>query len=534
MVKNYNIETSLTLDYRRSSWGIERIVLDSVSNHLPSDSKGTRTSVKVKQSGGNYVDLRDVDFTLPIEEVIFEDNGSGYDSGLLSVLFSPKSADSLSIGQFGEGLKLVASAALRNGLNVEYRSRNWMARPFKKPERIGEHSIDRLCFEITENGDHLEGSRTVFYSPSGEFMQELQRLPQKILAFNDSYVELHNEERAFNYEGSIASIIREFKLRGLKLKSSGLKYNSRIIDLGTEETSLFVKGIRVQQIPSIFSYDLGIEELSPDRAYVNQDRVLPEVEYLLKGCPNVGVIEEILRKANEDPYNYNYYEFRALAPKHQMQLGRYEKNKEFYPRDNIISYKLSYKLKDLVLENPWSITFKRMYGEKAVIYSLNSETNKDAKTIGYSPIILNENVSSYLRELGIPTADKLMEGKEYKWVSLEDLTDQERIVFSRASEINREVLGQDLPIDLRVYSGLFLRSGREVGCSKGVCLVESNGSCYIGIKRTELGSFTDFSETYIHELGHHITCVGDYERQFTDFFIKRLAERVRKSIEEKD
>jgi len=43
--------------------------------------------------------------------LLFEDNGAGYDAGLLSVLFSTKRADALSVGQFGEGLKLIAAAA---------------------------------------------------------------------------------------------------------------------------------------------------------------------------------------------------------------------------------------------------------------------------------------------------------------------------------------------------------------------------------------------------------------------------------------
>src|SRR3989339_1153271 len=85
--RNYTIETSLTLDYRKSAWGIERIVLDSVSNHLPADSKGTVTTVRIKQDG-QWADLKKADPTQPAEEVIFEDNGFGYDAGLLSVLFS--------------------------------------------------------------------------------------------------------------------------------------------------------------------------------------------------------------------------------------------------------------------------------------------------------------------------------------------------------------------------------------------------------------------------------------------------------------
>src|SRR3989344_1982495 len=149
-VKTYKIETSLTLDYRKERWGLERIVLDGVSNHLPADSEGNSIYVKLKQDG-KYVDLKEADPNKPTEEVIFEDDGKGYDAGLLSVLFSTKGADALSVGQFGEGLKLVAAAALREKLDIEYHSKNWIATPYTKRERIANHDLDRLCFRIIEN-----------------------------------------------------------------------------------------------------------------------------------------------------------------------------------------------------------------------------------------------------------------------------------------------------------------------------------------------------------------------------------------------
>ncbi len=35
-------DTSLTLEYEKEQWGVERICLDGVQNHLPADSKGER------------------------------------------------------------------------------------------------------------------------------------------------------------------------------------------------------------------------------------------------------------------------------------------------------------------------------------------------------------------------------------------------------------------------------------------------------------------------------------------------------------
>ncbi|HIH12608.1 MAG: hypothetical protein QT02_C0006G0031 [archaeon GW2011_AR9] len=68
-IKTYRIETSLTTDYRKERWGLERIVLDGISNHLPADSKGTTVSVKFKQDGA-YVDMKQYDSTKSVEEIV--------------------------------------------------------------------------------------------------------------------------------------------------------------------------------------------------------------------------------------------------------------------------------------------------------------------------------------------------------------------------------------------------------------------------------------------------------------------------------
>src|SRR3989338_4098768 len=332
---SYEIETSLTLDYRRSAWGIERIVLDSISNHLPEDSKGTGTSVRLKQDG-HFVDLKDAHRSKPTEEVVFEDNGSGYDAGLLSVLFSPKAADALSVGQFGEGLKMVSTAALRNGLNVEYRSRNWRASPYTKPETIDGHRINRLCFKVTENGDDLEGSRTVFSNPSEALIAEIFELSNKVLALNGQYTELHNKRDNINYSPSkfkdFEIYIKPLALMGGAATKSA-KYKSRIIDLGTDSTSIFIKGVRVQGSNALFSYDLGLDNISPDRVFADREKVLDGIESLLKGCSNTAVIERVLREAQQNPERhcdeFEAFRDRTLPDRMRRGIGGIDYRRDF-------------------------------------------------------------------------------------------------------------------------------------------------------------------------------------------------------------
>ena len=525
--RTYEVETSLTLDYRKSAWGLERIVLDTISNHLPADSNGTKTSVKLKQDG-QYLDLKEADPSKPTEEVMFEDDGSGYDAGLLSILFSPKAADALSVGQFGEGLKLVATAALRNGINVEYRSRNWFATPFARHETVGRHEIDRLCFRITENGDQLAGSRTVFSNPSPELMGEIFQLPSKVLALNDSYIELYSEKW-----------------------SSG--YNSRIIDLGTETRSLFIKGVRVQHpIRAIFSYDLGLENITPDRIFADRDSVLNRIGSLLTSTANPKVIGTVLQVAHQEP-DGDYYEFSAFRAMLRESRGsglheegipkitslgiisyfdkgisaRYEKEKFLSGIDFEKFLQIYLPSTGLTIQNKaWINQFLSVFGENAVIASTDINANKDAEIMGFKPVRLNAAVADYLSSNGIKTADQITKETEYRWVSIDDLTDGEKSMLAMVDEINGIVLDQKMPVDVRVYSGLYTKAGREIESSDGVQMANPDRSKYIGIKRARLQDFTDFAQTYIHELGHLVTGASDYDRRHTDFAYNALAKIV--------
>ena len=532
--RTFEVETSVTLDYRKKHWGLERIVLDGISNHLPADSGGNHTHVKLKQKGV-WVDLKNVDPSVETTEVMFEDDGKGYPSHKLSTLRSTKGADVLSVGQFGEGLKLVAAAALRENIQLQYRSRNWWAQPFSKPEADDGDSYERLCFRITENGDNIFGSRTVFFNPTADLVAEVLKLPSKVLALNDIYRELHNEKDNFDVTGyekyfRIIPSLSDFGIEdkkinytmpegGFKFDLSAFKfpvrYHSRIIDLGEDEKAIFVKGIRVQSSRSLFSYDLGIEDINPDRVYANQGVILDEIEALLKGCTNEEVLTNLLKAAEKNPHA-DYQEFQAMNP------GRKIKSKRSL--DHLIEK--SSPPNDIVKQffdtiNPWVTTFRTLYGEKAVIADDNTTINSDAEIMGFKPVRLNPGIEKHLQGLGIENAHQIVTGtKEYKWVALSDLTEQEQAMYNLIPGLNDVVFGSEtaIPQDkVRIYSGMFFPSGREAESDLGVTITEKDGTKYIGIKRSVLSDEQEFVTTYFHEAGHFVTRQADHTRGHTDF-----------------
>lgn len=504
------IETSITLDYRRVAWGLERIVLDGITNHLPADSKGTKVSVKLKQNG-EYVELKNADQDAETTEVVFEDDGSGYDYHLLSLLFSTKGADTLSVGQFGEGLKLVAAAALRKDILMEYRSRNWRARPVIKRGIIEKMEIERLCFSVCERDGSITGSQTVFLNPNEEFLDELFQLPRKVLCLNDTYKECSVEKL---YVG----------------------YQPRIIDLGDGSTSLYVKGVRFNwPIEQLWSYDLGIEQISPDRQTVDQTLVLDNIRSLLERCKNPAVIRRILEKAHSSPDEY-YTEFEALRSRSTPFEGLivHKKSKSKLELTTIKKYLDIYSQNSSHLVSQWPAVFSEMYGKDAVIASSNDVENTDAELMGYHPIRLNKNIGDYLASLGVKKANVIKVEQEYRWVEPADLTAEEKEMLGRVDELSKIVLGgaASIPIEVRVYSGLYTTTGREITSSLGVQQTRPDGTKYIGIKRELLGDLEKFANTYIHELGHCVTGAGDYDRTFVDFFTHALARIAARHLSE--
>ncbi len=511
----YEVETSVTLEYRSLQWGIESIVRDGLSNHLPEDSKGKRAGIRLKQNGVWY-NMEDADRKAKTEEIIFEDDGSGYTTKKLSTLRSNKMANALSVGQFGEGLKLAAAAALRLGQHMEYRSRNWIAVPFAKEEFDDGERYELLCFRITENGVNTDGSRTAFRNPSQELVDEVFCIPEKVLHFKeeveeeptsaDEYRVLHSEKdnvKPFNsFATQIYISISEFNLtqeQQLKLDmtediiESGnvfdfpqiqtllKKYNSRIIKMGGKKegdtSPLFVKGVKVQHLNSLFSYDIGLDNITPDRIFADDKEVIDTIESLLKGCANEEVIETVLREAHEHPGSYRA-EIRAFNPHRNKnpEKQRSSETKELVPTLDYTGDIFGQHGNTL-----WAKKFSEMFDEEgedgelreAVIAStLSLGVNKDAELLSYKVIKIDEHVGRYLAANGVKTAKEVAQqgvSQEYRWVDPEEYTDEERAILTQLPALTEILLeGGEVPeekrtADVRIYSGLYTNTWKPSG-----------------------------------------------------------------------
>src|SRR3989344_1442032 len=485
------IETSFCKDSFPEA-GLERMVLEAVSNHLDaiSTQSGGEVFVFLEQEG-EYVYYTLADKNKLTTKIQISDNGPGYDPIELTVLSSSKADQGYTIGQFGEGAKLGAVVALQEGIELAYYSKNWGAVPFVKVEDAA-RLIEKLCFNVVEFTESIGGSLTMVHNPPSELVDLVLNLGQYVLKFNDA-----GDDFSFPEEKDITE-----SKNNLSEDLSYKQYLSRIIDLPAG-TGFYVKGIKFSDINSIFSYDLGINDIPRGRDHTQQEVLLSSIRNLLLECDQAEVITKLLTAAEKYPYA-EYIEFQSLT----NLGGRWVDQK-----------KLNRGL--------WKQCFHYLYGDSAVIGSnYNSILNQESNSMGRNPITLNPNLASYLQTCGVETSNSVVEAsKQFNTISEDNFTPEEKnraSYFPRIIKYITENIAEGdssklKDLKLSMFSSVTFASGREDQSILGYFIEEKDGQKSILVRRDLWTNPREFIETCIHEIGHGYTGAGDYTRLHSDF-----------------
>jgi hypothetical protein len=466
--------TSLTLGYRAENWSNLRIVLDALANHMPEDSGGRNvkieyllskrnddgTTVKEWSERAGYYDHP--------EAVRIRDDGKGYSLENLLVMHSDKSQEA--VGQFGEGLKMLSAACLREKVPVKFRSRDWIAMPMSHQTDIDGKDVQRLGYKTVEEADGVEGSATTFYEPSRDLLEIFGSIGDYVLHFNSHVNVLH--------EGG----------------------EGRIISVGDKKAT-FVKGFHVAdnnsgQFRTLFSYDLQTRNITPDRNFVNYDTLRSGVQSLLETNTNPAVVDRVLEAAKDD--KVEYAEFRDLD--------------------------LDDRAKEI-----WTQSFERVFGSRTVLDSEDPSSNYEAEHVGYGIAYLDKKVASTLRKAGVRTARHIaFENYDTKKVEDNSLTPEERSNLALIPKID-SILRLESPVQVEVYDQMNDSTGRDPGIA-GFWAGEK-GKLYL--RRSVLSSPYETTRVYTHERGHNETGSPDpadnfrhfFESNLTGFVVRELAER---------
>jgi len=264
VVRRETIANSVTESYMREKWGVLRIALDGIQNHLPQDSGGSWVGVQFL-SQGIWYDLSYIqDFKNGhVQAVRFVDDGKGFVAEELGVMATSKAGERRKAGQFGEGLKMISAAALRNGMEVSIESRDWQATPSFRIVQLTDRKEQQLVYDVNFYEQKITGSRTTFLNPTREFLKVIRELEQYALPV-----------RGNSYNPAIA--LDE-------------------IDLVDSQGNVYIKGLRYARglLSTFFSYNFV--DL-PDRA-IERDRESIRVEEVNRDVASA--VRKVLEKLDD-------------------------------------------------------------------------------------------------------------------------------------------------------------------------------------------------------------------------------------------
>ncbi|MEM2137775.1 MAG: hypothetical protein QW568_01685 [Candidatus Anstonellaceae archaeon] len=351
------IKTSVTLEYQSDRWGIDRIALDGIQNHLPSDSKGTKVEISYLV-GGEWMD-----WTLykegKIDAIKFSDDGNGYSSRFLELFKSTKKDDSAAVGHFGEGLKMLSAACVREGIDLELRSRDWSAKPFVIPHNIEGHKAEQLAFKVWNGQKEIAGSESIFWNPSKKLVEYVSQLEDKVLLLRKNFKYL--------YKSAYGAIV-------------------------DNKNDIFARGVFITKSEKLlFSYDFDIIP-NRDRDNVSENALRDKISFLWEYCKDPSAIALFFKALDSNPQ-------------------RFESSREFeiFSRN---SHSMS--------KEAWVQGFFQHYGKNAVL-TTSLGISQMIANLGYTPVVLPvPKIASLLKQMGVRTDfDVLGQGNDLLYLGEE-------------------------------------------------------------------------------------------------------------------
>ncbi len=490
--ENQNVSTGLTLNYRETAWGIDRILLDAVQNHLPKDAGSTKINVEFSLKGeeeSRWLDINEISqfHDDRIASVRIRDNGTGYDYKLLGLLFSTKNETPEAAGGWGEGLKMLSAACLRAGLGLELRSRNWKAKAKIETQFYNDADgksvqVQVLSYDMVHLRKQLiEGSETIFTQPTSDFLKSVRRLAEKALILNPNYHPLSTTEG-----GEIVS---------------------------TTSDRLYVQGLEVQDTArshhNILSYNFinipGII-VSPDRNVLHAGKVTEAIGLMLAQTDSVEAVTAVINAALKVNGSRPEYQDVTRIPSY--------KNRQTWQNawESVVSQK-GWDPKKVVL------------GTQRTIH--DPDTQLLLRNMGYQVVFMNYNIALVIHSLGVHLDSEVLE-PDFQYMNIDDLTPAEIKILQLRQIIDKkleEILGKKIePSPMEVFTSV--KSKLTGDALEGYQAYWNTATKKIGMKRSQLADPESFGRSYMEEMGHRLSEAGDYTREFTNFFRNALVAEI--------
>jgi len=406
------ITSPTTLAYARK-WGVERIFLDGIQNHLPSDSGGTHLEVHLLVRG-EWHPLKDVLYLTPqeIDGIMYADDGRGFPYDMLGELVSTKVEDENAVGENGEGLKMIGAAALRLGFDFMVRSRDWLgvARVFEKT--IESQTIQKPLYDIytipRQNGSATYILRT------GKNDEEFDKL---------AWTVLNGGKRVLLLRPDYSPL-----------------FKSRAGEVMDESGDIFVKGLFITDSKKdhlLFGYNLK-------KISANRDRTSTADSDLQEG------IREVL-----------------LSLEHFSDIKMFL-DKAYGRTDDTIDTTALVHARSTVNDESWVEAFYSIYKEKAVLASpvqnaRSAENNRLAEALGYRVITFPPGLAYYLNRRGVKFSEEVVSSGDTRLVGEETYSPELLRVSGRETSISLEYRAAKWGLDAVVRDLLANHMPRDSG-----------------------------------------------------------------------
>jgi len=498
-----NIPTSLTSNYGSQLWDTQRIVLDACQNHLPADCGGTTTFIRFQTKDGDWHDYREFKKfeDKDIKKIKISDDGIGYDSKSLGLFASIKGHEE-STGKWGEGLKMIAASAVRNGIKLELRSRDWMATPFLTDEILNqgeanEEEVQRLNFlvkTITNNENNIlsdndnskdekygfdkkkEQSSTTFVDPTPELIGYFRDIKNNILTFSDRQPMISIED---------------------------------IDVLSMVDGRLYIKNILIPGDHQIrYTYHLKNFDIETrDRDKIKKRSMKQKIGTVLENVDNEQFIKMFLMEA--------------------AMLTKEADNSKFLEFDTFFYIPTKTEKADL-----WIRCFQEYFGEKACVRNLSSQDYSEvskAQHMGIDTITLPDNIANAISGIEGRDGKKIMTYRDALNEAIENAVMlREDEVDEKAKAIIEQLYSYNDVLALNPISRNKITKINVFGYNpeytgqRAAGFASYGNTLNINIKVLREG-LEPALDVFFHEAGHAETGANDVDPGFRNFQTRTLA-----------
>lgn len=311
------ISSNITLDYGGEVWrDPKRILLDAIQNHIDAQ-KGKLPDITYSIIDSNNQmqtvtgqQLQDMDSDWKIIGVDIKDTGDGFTTPFLTLLGRSTKTDE-DLGKYGEGLKMLAASATRQGISVEFGSRDWIAKPVNFQQEVKDYetgkarAFEMLGYQLTWQDQPTLGSLTRFSVGANPNTQQG--------ATWQNWVEVLDPRN-----------IDSYGQRGLDrfvLGKSDTSHSDGVVSvLLTTPGRIYEKGLLITggaTKPMIFGYNLDETVIDTrERNTYNEKLLEAFLADYYANLTDVDIMRKVLETARDEP-QVDFYEYKFLGFGHE-------------------------------------------------------------------------------------------------------------------------------------------------------------------------------------------------------------------------